>query len=50
MNEQLENNQIFIDLIEEFLNDDEIKDIDDIDAKCIMKFIWNRGYKLVKRD
>lgn len=46
---QLNLNQIFIDLIEEYhwmLEDEK----EDFDSKGLMKWIWNKGYMLREKD
>lgn len=51
--EQLELNQKFIDLVNEYFDDPENAENYEegywVDGKALMKFFWNKGYKIVAR-
>lgn len=51
---QLELNQKFIDLIQEYFGDPEVEETYQegyyVDAKSLFKYIWNQGYMLREKD
>jgi len=53
-NKQLELNQKFINLINEYFDDEENKESYEqgyyVDGKSLMKYIWNQGYMLREKD